>query len=190
MQTHHRKDDIEIPQWLAKHLNLGRLLFAFTFLVFVLFGCSCSKASATDWQSAQSVLSEERIETIVQDNSSLSGERLSQVVGDALVLKPHEALYFIDFNSRLLRGRSGRRFAGYHVRDGQWEQVFMAYMVDAPGGFHLIEATESMQKGLPCLRVHQPNPSDPSDPPDTVKRLRLCFTGESYELVDRKNIPL
>lgn len=181
MQT---RNDIEIPQWLAKHLNLGRLLFAFVILAFALFGCS--EATASDWQSAQSILSEERIETIVQDNSSLSGEQLSQVVGNVLVFRPHEAIYFIDFNSRLLRGSNGRRFAAYRVRDGQWEQVFMAYLVDAPGGFNLIEATQSMQNGLPCLRVHQPNNNNP----DTVKRLRLCFTGESYELVDRKNIPL
>jgi len=151
-----------------------------------LLGCS-AQAQAGDWEPVGDRLSAEQVETVVTTHSSVEpdsdeyGELTSSMV--ARELEP--GLLAIDFNSPLLTGANGTLLVVYRTEDGL-KEVFSAYLDRAlPPGYDLLLVTERRESDLPCLQINQLLPMEG----EVVRRI-LCFDGNTYQVRDRKPVPV
>jgi hypothetical protein len=174
------------PAWVRRTwLLLFSLLLSMT-LSPLLTGCS---ASAADWIPATDEFDAPTLTAIVTENSALEpgSEIYEALTADMRVRSLASNLVAIDFNSPLLAGRNGVRFAVYLMPDGgEVQQVMYTYLDPAlPEGYSLIRVTEREESSLPCLQIFQTQHEE-----GTVERYELCFDGESYQLRDTQAFPV
>lgn len=169
--------DIELPEWagrVVRYLYLGAGLFLLASSL-TLLGCSSAgAATGLDWQDATSILSEERAQVIVEENSSTSGEELDSIVDSMKVFESDEGLLFVDFNSSLLSGRLGSLYVIY---DENENIIFNRYLSkQLPEGIPVLEISTRQSGGYSCLLVNLLENSE-------VTQSTLCYEGQGTEWI-------
>ena len=172
------EEDIELPEWAGKLVKFSYLGFGLFLLVSSLFLLGCSSAGASDglnWQSATSVISEERAKEIIAENSAESANRDS-ILETMRVFQSDEGLLFVDFNSPELTGRLGSLHVIYDSEDNL---IFGRYLPSRlPEGVPTLQLSERTSGGYPCLVIN-------SDPTETeITQYTLCYQGADWVVVD------
>ena len=176
-QRYQEKEDIELPEWTGKLVKYSYLGFGLFLLVSSLFLLGCSSAGASDglnWQSATSVISEERAREIVEENSSESAD--IDAILEAMQVFQSDELLLVDFNSPLLTGRLGTLHVIY---DSEGNRIFNRYLPSRlPGGVPTLQFSERTSDGYPCLLIN-------AEPTETeITQYTLCYQGADWVVVN------
>ncbi|WP_346293154.1 hypothetical protein [Sphaerothrix gracilis] len=176
-QRYQEKEDIELPEWTGKLVKYSYLGFGLFLLVSSLFLLGCSSAGASDglnWQSATSVISEERAREIVEENSSESAD--IDAILEAMQVFQSDELLLVDFNSPLLTGRLGTLHVIY---DSEGNRIFNRYLPSRlPGGVPTLHFSERTSDGYPCLLIN-------AEPTETeITQYTLCYQGADWVVVN------
>jgi hypothetical protein len=142
------------------------------------------------WQVMSEGAPANLIRQIQQDN--LKGNTDVNAMKYWKIVQPEQSklLYLIDsrtVNTRSkqpLCGELGCAFFGYiETRKNQYERVLSAYLNPRlPPNVALFEPLQSLQNGLPFLKVHQLEQQQ-------IRRYRYGFNGRNYEIVETQLLP-
>lgn len=167
----------------------GRFRYALLLLLGVLTWMLLSScASSSEWNPARRQLDGSQVEAIATENSSLKPgtSEYEQLTEAMLVRELAAGLIAIDFNSPLLTGANGVRFAIYleDTSTGAPTAVLQTYVSGLPPEYERVRVLDRSLNGLPCLHILQAASAG------EIEQFEMCFDGDRYTLRDRKTLPI
>jgi hypothetical protein len=187
----HDKDNLEVPEWTAKMIRFFYLGIGIFLLTSSLMLLGCSSAGASDsitWQPATNVISAARAREIIGENSSVSSESTIQSMIESMkVAQLSQGLLMVDFNSPMLTGIAGGRYAIY---DSNQKQIFNRYLpAFLPSGVPTVQLAERTgASDYPCLVVN--TLTEPANAETDITQLTLCYDGGEWKTENRKTVPI
>lgn len=137
------------------------------------------RQSPLSWQPSTQVVSNELLQTALQQNISVSSDKTAIDEKKVLILPIPSSgkgkLYIFDFNTAKLCGSGGCLYAVYT----QSGKSVLSLLLDSrlPKGVSLFELDEGTRNGFNCLVVAQSNN-------EGVLRNRYCYEGRGFAKVN------
>jgi hypothetical protein len=161
-----------------------RLIFLIWFSCLFYFP-QASFADTEGWKSAAQAAPRGLMEQVVRENVESSSQ--SQIKSDRMriltIQQPGQQIPFYIIDTRTdynnpsanpLCGAAGCNFLGYVRSNSGYQRVFNYYLNPfLPENVSLIEPTQTIHKGLPCLIFNQLAGSQ-------IEKINICFDGQQY----------